>query len=120
MVLLDGWRFPICRGLVLRKLQGNKHYSIRLWLKQMKRKQEQKHAAHEAALRYEEEARARRKKVVEPSDDAKENFKERATDKVVDISDPNPPDDPPVGKFLAKIHARLRDKAELVKLHLKH
>ncbi|QDZ19226.1 hypothetical protein A3770_02p17440 [Chloropicon primus] len=46
-------------------------------LKQMKRKQEQKHAAHEAALRYEEEARARRKKVVEPSDDAKENFKER-------------------------------------------
>ena len=32
----------------------------------------------------------------------------------------NPPDDSYVGKVLSKIHARLRDKAELVKLHLKH
>ena len=35
------------------------------------------------------------------------------------LTDPNP-EDPPVGTVLAKIHARLRDKAELLKLHLKH
>ena len=40
-------------------------------------------------------------------------------DAEIDISGPNP-DDPPVGTVLAKIHARLRDKAELLKLHLKH
>ena len=34
-------------------------------------------------------------------------------DAEIDISDPNP-DDPPVGTVLAKIHARLRDKAKLL------
>ena len=39
---------------------------------------------------------------------------------MIDLNDSNPPEDPFVGKVLSKIHARLRDKAELVKLHLKH
>ena len=62
---------------------------------------------------------------LEPSTDRpihalQENFKEKETTKVIDVNDPNPPEDPYVGKVLSKIHARLRDKAELVKLHLKH
>ena len=45
---------------------------------------------------------------------------EKPDTKVIGLNDSNPPEDPFVGKVLSKIHARLRDKAELVKLHLKH
>ena len=48
----------------------------------------------------------------------KGNFKDLEMPREIDLD--NPPEDPKVGKVLAKIHARLRDKAELVKLHLKH